>query len=334
MRILITGGAGYVGSNVVAAFAEAGHDLAAVDNFATSRAEVVQILKKHFAKGLAFFETDITDPENLKHIFLDWRPDAVIHCAGLKSVAESWERSLDYYRVNVGGTLNLLAAMDAGGCKKIIFSSSALVYGEPEYLPIDEAHPLNPMNPYGRSKFMAEAIIDDWQAKGEGRQGVSLRYYNPVGAHESLLLGENPLNSPNNLFPVICEVLAGKRAELEIFGDDYPTPDGTGERDYIHISDISKAHVKAVELLPPDGFLALNLGVGTAASVKQIVACFERHSNSPVRKKIVGRRAGDPAILQADNKKSLELLGDYVSRDLESGVLSSLQYARQSVRGG
>ena len=329
MKILVTGGAGYIGSHAVAALAADGHGLAVLDNFVASSVNVVDVLKENFASDLLLYESDITDEKAVTNALTSFRPDAVIHCAGLKSVGESWQIPLEYYRVNFGGTLSLLTAMDKAECNRIIFSSSATVYGKPDYLPIDEKHPLKPINPYGRSKLMAEQAIDDWQQLNEARTGVSLRYYNPVGAHPSLLLGENPRNAPNNLFPIICEVLLEKRKELEIYGDDFATADGTGERDYIHIVDLINAHVKALqgEAATIGKFLPLNIGTGKAASVKEIADLFERLSNQKLVKRVVERRRGDPAKVLADNSKSLELLGNYIDNDLENAVQLSLKFS-------
>lgn len=327
MKILVTGGCGYVGSNIVAALGDNGCTIGILDNLATSPAEMVEDLRQKIDAKLAFFETDVTDAEALKAAVKAFSPHVVIHCAGLKSIADSWQDPLGYYETNVSGTINLLRAMDEAGCARLIFSSSATVYGDPEFLPITEDHPLAPINPYGRSKLIAEEIMRDWQSMAEGRGVVVLRYFNPVGAHHDHLLGDNPKTPANNLFPIICQVLAGQRERLSILGDDYPTPDGTGERDYIHITDLSEAHIRAIAKTGAQEFLALNIGTGKPTSVKQVIAQFERHFNSQLNARIEARRPGDVATSFASNQLSIEKLGDYVMHTNEDAVASSLRAA-------
>ena len=327
MKVLVTGGCGYVGSNIVAALGAHGYTIGILDNLATSSHAVVADLQAKVDAQLAFFETDVTDREALKDAVKVFSPEVVIHCAGLKSIADSWHNPLAYFNVNVAGTINLLEAMEQAGCSRLIFSSSATVYGDPEFLPITEDHPLVPINPYGRSKLMAEAVMHDWQRAADGRGVAALRYFNPVGAHHDYLLGDNPKTPANNLFPIICQVLAGQKDSLSILGDDYPTPDGTGERDYIHVTDLSEAHIRAIAKTATPAFLVLNIGTGKPTSVKQVIAQFERHSNVPITTRIEAKRPGDVATSFASNERSLDMLGDYVGKTIEDAVASSLQAA-------
>ena len=327
MKVLVTGGCGYVGSNIVAALGDNGYTIGILDNLATAPVEMVEDLRAKVDAKLTFFETDVTHIEALKSAVKAFSPDIVIHCAGLKSIADSWQDPLAYFDVNVSGTINLLKAMDYAGCGRLIFSSSATVYGDPEFLPITEDHPLAPINPYGRSKLMAEEIMRDWQGKADGRGVAVLRYFNPVGAHHDYLLGDNPKTPANNLFPIICQVLGGQREGLSILGDDYPTPDGTGERDYIHITDLSEAHIRAIAKTAEQEFLALNIGTGKPTSVKQVIAQFERHSNAQIHARIEPKRPGDVATTFASNQLSVEKLGDYVQNSSEDAVASSLRAA-------
>ena len=327
MKVLVTGGCGYVGSNIVAALGEHGYEIGILDNLATSSVEIVEDLRTKIDPKLAFFETDVTDAEALKTAVKACSPDVVIHCAGLKSIADSWQDPLGYFETNVSGTINLLRAMDYADCARLIFSSSATVYGDPEFLPITEDHPLAPINPYGRSKLLAEMIMHDWQGMSEGRGVAVLRYFNPVGAHHDHLLGDNPKTPANNLFPIICQVLAGQRERLSILGDDYSTPDGTGERDYIHITDLSEAHIRAIAKTAEQEFLALNIGTGKPTSVKQVIAQFERHSNSQINASVEAKRPGDVATTFASNRLSVEKLGDYVQNTTEDAVASCLRAA-------
>ena len=327
MKVLVTGGCGYVGSNIVAALGDNGYTIGILDNLATAPVEMVEDLRAKVDAKLTFFETDVTHIEALKSAVKAFSPDIVIHCAGLKSIADSWQDPLAYFDVNVSGTINLLKAMDYAGCGRLIFSSSATVYGDPEFLPITEDHPLAPINPYGRSKLIAEEIMRDWQGKADGRGVAVLRYFNPVGAHHDYLLGDNPKTPANNLFPIICQVLGGQREGLSILGDDYPTPDGTGERDYIHITDLSEAHIRAIAKTAEQEFLALNIGTGKPTSVKQVIAQFERHSNAQIHARIEPKRPGDVATTFASNQLSVEKLGDYVQNSSEDAVASSLRAA-------
>ncbi len=326
-KVLVTGGVGYVGSHVVACLGA--QDIAAtiIDDLSNATRESHKSLETLCDKAIPLHEVCVTDYQAVKAVFSEEKPDAVIHCAGLKSIGESWENALRYHEVNVGGTMNVLRAMDETGCRTMVFSSSATVYGEPTYTPIDEQHPIAPTNPYGRSKRMAEEVISDWSSCGENKTAILLRYYNPVGAHESLLVGENPSARPNNLFPIICEVATGKHECLDIMGDDYPTQDGTGERDYIHICDLSEAHYRALMRLDK-GLHTLNIGTGSCASVKQIIALFEAELGTNLPTRIAPRRMGDVSTVVAQNTKSIEILGDYIAHDLTAAVASSLAFGK------
>lgn len=241
MKVFVTGGAGYIGSHTLVQLLAAGHDVCVFDNFANSSPVALARVRQLTNRDLLFVEDDIRRPESLTRALVDFRPDAVVHFAGLKAVGESNALPLLYYQTNVGGTANLLAAMDAAQCPRIVFSSSATVYGEARYLPFDEDHPIAPTNPYGRTKATAEGIIADWAAATRGASAVLLRYFNPVGAHESGRIGEDPHDVPNNLMPFVAQVAAGRRQKLAVFGGDYDTRDGTGERDYVHV--LSLIHI-------------------------------------------------------------------------------------------
>lgn len=296
MKVLVTGGAGYIGSHTTVELLQAGHDVVVVDSLVNGHAEAIQRVRELTGRPVELEVGDIRDRPLLNSVFATHAPDAVVHFAGLKAVGESVENPLAYYDVNVGGSRVLLEAMDAAGCDKIIFSSSATVYGNPQYLPYDEEHPTNPLNPYGRTKLMVEKILDDWCAAETARGAISLRYFNPGGAHSSGCLGEDPRGIPNNLLPYIAQVAVGKRAALKVFGDDYKTRDGTGERDYIHVMDLANAHVAAINALHTHtGHQAINVGTGKGATVLEMVAAFERASGVAIPTQKVARRKGDIA---------------------------------------
>jgi UDP-glucose 4-epimerase len=267
---------------------------------------------------------DVRDAAKLDEVMQDFQPEAVIHFAGLKAVGESQEKPLLYYDVNVSGTLALLHAMDRADCKRLIFSSSATVYGEPVYLPYDEAHPTNPTSVYGKTKLMAEQILTDWAAAGPARAAVLLRYFNPVGAHASAQIGEDPKDIPNNLMPFIAQVAVGKRKALQIFGDDYDTPDGTGLRDYIHVVDLARAHAAAIAYAEQaTGARPFNIGTGQSYSVRDMVAAFERACGAPIKTQQVGRREGDIAAMQADATRANAELGWKATHDLDAMTAST-----------
>jgi len=311
MKILVTGGAGYIGCHTCLELLRAGYEVHVVDNLDNGNIEALTRVKKLSNRDLAFTECDIRNVNLLDKVFADFQPDAVIHFAGLKAVGESAAKPARYYDVNVGGTATLLDAMERASCDNIVFSSSATVYGEPQYLPCDELHPLNPINPYGRTKLIAENLLQDWScAKPESRHAVALRYFNPVGADSSGEIGEDPNDVPNNLMPFVAQVAVGRRDYLQIFGNDYETDDGTGVRDYIHVVDLARAHVAAVncieELAP---FEAINIGTGNGMSVLQMVSEFEQQSSKKISYQIAPRRPGDAAEVWADVSKAKQMIG-------------------------
>ena len=262
MRVLVTGGAGYIGSHTCVELLEAGHEVSVVDNLSNGHEAALERVRGITKRELQFTNADIRDANALDNIFKTFKPDSVIHFAGLKAVGESTADPIMYYDVNVGGSVSLLTAMSKAGCNNIVFSSSATVYGKPQYLPYDEKHPTNPANPYGRTKLIIENIIKDWTVVDSKRRGTILRYFNPVGAHESGQIGEEPIGIPNNLMPYIAQVADGRREYLNIFGNDYDTSDGTGARDYIHVVDLALAHIGALNQSKLDKFEILNIGGG------------------------------------------------------------------------
>ena len=310
MRVLVTGGAGYIGSHTMLELLAAEHEPLVVDNFSNSSPKALEQVARLSNRSFGHVEADITDGGEMNRVCREFKPEAVVHFAGLKAVAESTDRPLAYYETNVHGAIELLKAMDASGCGRIVFSSSASVYGEPEYLPFDEEHPLAPVNPYGRTKHFIEEIIRDWVAAGGSRSAVLLRYFNPVGAHDSGQIGEDPRDTPNNLMPFIAQVAVGRRDKLRIFGNDYDTADGTGVRDYIHISDLAAGHVSALDALARiNGVEAVNLGTGQGHSVLEMVAAFEKASGKTVAHAVAPRREGDVAASFAATDKARDLLG-------------------------
>ena len=310
MQILVTGGAGYIGSHMVVALLEGGHQVAVLDNYTNSSADILKRVEEITGKHCPAYEADVTDAGQLDALMAEIRPDSVLHFAGRKSVAESVERPDFYHQQNVGGTQNLLSAMAKSGCNQIIFSSSATVYGVPKFLPFTESHHVSPFNPYGASKLAAEKEIARWTDADPERRAVLLRYFNPVGAHISGKIGENPRGRPNNLFPFIVQVAAGLRAELEIYGDDYDTPDGTGVRDYIHITDLVDGHIAALAYAQNHkGSEIFNLGTGKGYSVYQVVRAFEAATGRSVPYQVKDRRPGDIDIFYADPSKAESQLG-------------------------
>jgi UDP-glucose 4-epimerase len=317
--VLVTGGAGFIGSHACVELALAGYDVAVLDNLANSRRSVIDRVGRIVGRPLAFFEGDVRDPGLLRTVFANRRFAAVVHFAGLKAVGESVSQPQRYYENNVGGTLALLAAMRESGVRRIVFSSSATVYGQSASMPLREDAPLAPANPYGRTKLVVEQILADVAASEPGWKAVLLRYFNPVGAHESGTIGEDPGGVPNNLFPYISRVAAGKLERLAIFGDDYPTADGTGVRDYIHVVDLAAGHVaalRAIDHLP--AAVAINLGSGRGYSVLEAVAAFESASGRRVPYRIAPRRSGDVAVSYADASLAERLFGWRARRDIDA----------------
>lgn len=310
--ILCTGGAGYIGNHTCVELQQAGYDVVVVDNLCNSSADTLDRVAAITGRPLAFYQGDIRDSGVLERIFSDHPIDAVIHFAGLKAVGESTEIPLDYYENNIVGSINLFQAMKRHSVRSIVFSSSATVYGDPESVPIKEDFPTSATNPYGRSKLVVEEILRDLYRSDESWKIALLRYFNPVGAHESGLIGENPKGIPNNLMPYIAQVASGKLECLSVFGDDYPTRDGTGVRDYIHVVDLAKGHLAALEYLSrhDEGELfTTNLGTGNGYSVLEMVRTFEKAAGVPVPFKIVGRRPGDIASCYADTGYALRTMG-------------------------
>ena len=319
MRVTVTGGAGYIGSHTVVCLLEAGHEVQILDSFLNAAADVPDRIAAITGQAPQVIRTDITDSPALTEALADFKPDAVLHFAGLKAVGEAVADPLEYYRVNVGGSLTLMRAMQATGCTRLVFSSSATVYGEPDIVPTPEDHILRPANPYGHSKRMVEQMILDWGVANPEVAAVNLRYFNPAGAHASAMIGEAPQGIPNNLMPYIVQVASGQRSELSVFGDDYKTPDGTGVRDYIHVVDLAEAHLAALDLtLKGPGTETLNVGTGQGYSVLEMVQSFERVTGQSVPYKVTPRRPGDVAIYLADPARAAERMGWRASRDLNA----------------
>lgn len=318
MKILVTGGAGYIGSHTCVELLNEGHDVVVVDNLSNSSLESLRRVEKITDKKIKFYEVDILDKDKLNEVFLSETIDAVIHFAALKAVGESVEKPLDYYHNNITGTLNLCEVMSDNGVKNIVFSSSATVYGDPDQVPIPETAPLSTTNPYGTTKLMTEQILMDLQKADPNWNVVILRYFNPIGAHKSGLIGEDPNGIPNNLVPYITQVAVGKLEKLSVFGDDYDTKDGSGVRDYIHVVDLAQGHVSALQKLKPgDGVSIYNLGTGIGYSVLEMVKAFSDVVGKNIPYSIEERRPGDIATCYADAKKAKEELGWSAKRDLK-----------------
>ncbi|WP_214828590.1 UDP-glucose 4-epimerase GalE [Exiguobacterium sp. s26] len=317
--ILVTGGAGYIGTHTVLQLLETGHDVIVLDNLSNSRREALERVEALTGKSVTFYLGDILDRELLEQIFLTHTIDAVIHFAGLKAVGESVSEPLRYYENNVVGTTVLLEVMNAFDVKRIVFSSSATVYGMPERTPIDESFPLSATNPYGRTKLMIEDIMRDLAVADPSWSTALLRYFNPIGAHKSGQIGEDPFDIPNNLMPYITQVAVGRLNELSVFGDDYDTPDGTGVRDYIHVVDLAEGHLKALDyVMEHTGAEAFNLGTGTGYSVLDLVHAFEAESGKRVPYQVTPRRPGDIAMCFADPSKSKQVLGWEAKHDVRA----------------
>ena len=311
MKILVTGGTGFIGSHTVVELLNSGYEVIVIDNLSNSKIDVVDKIKKITNKDFVFYEEDVCNKEALEKIFKENKIDAVIHFAGYKAVGESVEKPLMYYRNNLDSTFSLCEVMSKYGCKNFVFSSSATVYGTPKSLPIKEDFPIgDTTNPYGTSKVMNERILTDIYNSDNSWNIALLRYFNPIGAHKSGLIGENPNDIPNNLMPYIVKVATGELPILNIFGDDYDTIDGTGVRDYIHVVDLAKGHIKAIEwVLKGNGIDAFNLGTGNGYSVLELVNAFKKYNNVDVPYKIVGRRSGDIASCYADVSYAKKVLG-------------------------
>lgn len=319
MNILLTGGAGFIGSHVAVVLVEAGHKVTLYDNFCNSSPDVVSRIGQIVGRDVTCVEGDVRDTPGLTKALKDHGIDAVIHFAGLKAVGESVDQPLAYYDVNINGTISLLKAMQEQGARNLVFSSSATVYGEPVYLPIDELHPLAVTNPYGRTKLQTEEILRDLAASDPAWRVVCLRYFNPIGAHESGLIGENPKGTPNNLLPFVAQVAAGRQPILSVYGNDYPTPDGTGVRDYIHVMDLAEGHYAALRYLETHpGWQAFNLGSGQGYSVLETLRAFEAASHKAIPFEICPRRSGDVAACYASPERSRTELAWSARRNLQT----------------
>lgn len=318
MAILVTGGTGYIGSHTCVELLQAGNEVIIVDNFSNSKEELLGRIEEITGKNCTLYKQDLLDREALDAIFAKHDIDVVIHFAGLKAVGESVEKPLQYYHNNVTGTLILCQVMQAHGVKKIVFSSSATVYGAQERVPLTEDMPLQPINPYGRSKHMIEQILQDVSISDPDWSVALLRYFNPVGAHKSGRMGEDPSGIPNNLMPYISQVAIGKRERLYVFGDDYPTHDGTGVRDYIHVVDLALGHLQAVKWVRQHrGADAFNLGTGRGYSVFELVRAFEKASGKTIAYSVIARRSGDAAVSYADPTKAKQELEWMATRTLD-----------------
>ena len=335
MRIFVSGGAGYIGSHTCVELLEAGYDIVAVDNLVNASCEALRRVEKITGKKVPFLREDLCDPAAVERIFAAW-PDigAVIHFAGLKAVGESVEKPLEYYANNLTSTLNLLAGMRAHGVKKLVFSSSATVYGDPASVPIREDAPLSATNPYGYTKLFIEQILKDCCKADPTLDVALLRYFNPIGAHPSGLIGEDPGGIPNNLVPYIAKVAAGQLEKLHIYGDDYPTPDGTGVRDYIHVMDLARGHVAALKKLAAGcGLLICNLGTGKGYSVLEVLHAYEKACGHPLPYVVDPRRSGDVAACWADPARAREELGWTARYGIEEMCASSWNWQRRNPRG-
>jgi len=335
MSILVTGGAGYIGSHTCVELLNAGYDVAVVDNLSNSRREAIRRVEEITGRPVAFYQVDLLDKPALEEVFRGHPIEAVIHFAALKAVGESVEKPLEYYWNNIAGTLTLLRTMREFGVKRIVYSSSATVYAVPDSpRPLTEDSPLGPVNPYGRTKWMGELILRDLHAADPEWAIAILRYFNPVGAHPSGRIGEDPEGIPNNLMPYITQVAVGRRERLNVFGGDYPTADGTGVRDYIHVVDLAEGHLKALDkILTNPGCHVYNLGTGRGYSVLEVVAAFERASGRKIPYAIVGRRPGDVAVCYADPSAARDGLGWTATRGIEEMCADAWRWQRENPDG-
>ena len=332
-KILVTGGAGYIGSHTAVELLERGEELVIIDNFSNSSPDVLERIKQITKKDFKFYEVDLLDEDKLEQVFKENEIESVIHFAGLKAVGESVEKPIEYYHNNITGTLILLKLMKKYDCKKIVFSSSATVYGNPKELPIKEDFPLSTTNPYGSTKLMIEQILKDVAVADKDSRIAILRYFNPIGAHKSGLIGEVPNGIPNNVMPYIMKVATGEYKELTVFGNDYPTPDGTGVRDYIHVVDLSKGHLKALDKIREEqGVKIYNLGTGNGYSVLELVKTFEKVNEVKVNYKIGERRPGDIPSCYADPSKAEKELGWKAEKGIEDMCRDGWNFASNLVK--
>ncbi len=331
--ILVTGGAGFIGSHTCVELLNSGYEVAIIDNFCNSSPDVLDKIREITKKDFKFYEADLLDREKVEKIFEENTIDAVIHFAGLKAVGESVEKPMEYYHNNIGSTLILTETMAKYGCKKIVFSSSATVYGNPKTVPIKEDFPLHTTNPYGSTKLMIENILTDIHTADNEWSIALLRYFNPIGAHKSGLIGENPNGIPNNLVPYISQVAVGIRDHLNVFGDDYDTPDGTGVRDYIHVVDLALGHIKAVEKISDTtGVKIYNLGTGKGYSVLEVLHAYEKACGKTLKYEIAPRRSGDIAMCYADTEKSKTELGWTAERGIDEMCEDSWRFTQMNLK--
>ena len=334
MAILITGGAGYIGTHAMVEFLEAGREVISVDNFSNSKPQALKRVKEITGKSFKSYHVDLLDYDALEQVFKENNIDSCIHFAGLKAVGESCEQPLRYYHNNLTGTFNLCSLLSKYGAKRIVFSSSATVYGKPASVPITEDFPLSTTNPYGETKLMIERILKDLYASDNEWSVSILRYFNPIGAHKSGRIGEDPKGIPNNLLPYVAQVATGKRPYLSIFGNDYNTHDGTGVRDYIHVVDLAKAHLRAIERAEQiTGVEYFNIGTGVGYSVLDIVSAYERATGATVSYKIVDRRPGDIDECYADPTKAYEVLGWRAENNIEDMCRDSYRWQKNNPDG-
>ena len=333
MKVLVTGGTGYIGSHACVELLNSGYEIVVIDNFSNSKPDVIDKIKKITGKDFKFYEGDVCSKEILEQIFNENKIDSVIHFAGFKAVGESVIKPLMYYRNNIDSTLSLLEVMSSYGCKKIVFSSSATVYGKPKSLPIKEDFSLSTTNPYGATKLMIEDILRDLYVSDNEWSIAILRYFNPIGAHSSGLIGENPNDIPNNLMPYIVKVATGELEVLSVFGNDYDTHDGTGVRDYIHVVDLAKGHLKAIEhVLKTNGVDEYNLGTGNGYSVLDLVNTFMKVNNINVNYKIVDRRPGDIDSCYADPSKAFNELGWKAELEIEQMCKDAYNFVKNNLK--
>ena len=334
MHILVTGGAGYIGSHTVVELLNKGHEVTVVDNLSNSKEESLRRVREITGRSFAFHKVDLLDRAALQAVFAATRFDAVIHFAGLKAVGESVQKPLEYYHNNITGTLVLLEVMRSFGVKLLVFSSSATVYGVPQSVPLREDAPLSATNPYGQTKLMLEQVLRDLDAAGPGWGIALLRYFNPVGSHISGRIGEDPNGLPNNLMPFVAQVAVGKLPKLRVYGNDYPTPDGTGVRDYIHVVDLALGHLAALDyLVRKPQLLTVNLGTGNGYSVLDMIRSFEKASGEKIPYEIVARRPGDVAACYADPALAQQLLRWKATRGVDEMCADQWRWQSQNPRG-
>ena len=336
MKTLLTGGAGYIGTHTAVQLLESGHDIVVFDNFSNSHPEALRRIEQITGSNVTLVRGDVRDQALLEQVLSEHAIDSVVHFAGKKAVGESVAQPLDYFDNNVNGTLVLLRAMQATGVHQLVFSSSATVYGTPQYLPLDERHPTSVTNPYGRSKLFVEEILTDFAHANPHWSIAVLRYFNPIGAHPSGLIGEDPSDIPNNLLPYIAQVAVGRRASVQVFGSDYDTPDGTGVRDYIHVCDLARGHLQALEklnALDKPELLTVNLGTGQGYSVLEVISAFEKACGKKLPFNLVARRPGDIASCYANPEYARQVLDWRAEHELATMCADAWRWQSQNPNG-